>query len=301
MRASQKYFDPETLSRIQPLGLRARTLVEGFVAGLHRSPLRGHSIEFAQHREYTPGDDLRQVDWKVYARSDKYYLKQYEDETNLACYILLDQSESMLYRGEKSHLSKLEYAQLIACSLAHLVISQQDSAGLVTFSDNIDDWLPPSSSPSQFDDITGVLESGNHNARTDLAGTLQAVLGRISKPGLIVLISDLLDDPDALHSALRLARHARHDLLVIHILDSDELLFPFEQLSRFEGLEEAQDLIADPLLIGGAYRKAASEYCAKLELECRQIDVDYFRCLTEEPLSAGLSRVLASRQLRQRQ
>ncbi|WP_145086482.1 DUF58 domain-containing protein [Aureliella helgolandensis] len=298
MNASQKYFDPKVLAAVRPLGLRARTLIEGLVAGMHRSPLRGHSIEFAQHREYVPGDDLRQVDWKVYARSDKHYLKQYEDETNLTCYLMLDQSESMLYRGQQSSLSKVETAQLIACVLAYLVVSQQDSAGLITFSDGIDNWLPPSSSPVQFDDIVRVLESGKHNRRTEISETIQQTVQRATKPGLMILLSDLLDDREALLSALRLARYARHDVLVIQILDADELQFPFDQLSRFEGMEDASQVVTDPLLIGGAYRKAIAAYCQALESGCRQLDIDYFRVQTDESLAVCLPNILSSRQLR---
>ncbi len=159
MNASAKYFDPETLARIGPLGLRARSLVEGLIAGMHRSPLKGRSIEFAQHREYTPGDDTRQVDWKVYGRSDKIYLKQFEDETNLQCTIVLDISESMAYQGPASPLSKLEYAQLVTASLGYLVLSQQDAVGLATFKQEIETWLVPSASPTRWDDMLHALES----------------------------------------------------------------------------------------------------------------------------------------------
>lgn len=296
--ASQKYFDPKTLASIQPLGLRARTLIEGVVAGTHRSPLRGHSIEFAQHREYTPGDDVRQVDWKVYARSDKHYVKQYEDETNLLCYLLVDQSESMQYRGESSALSKLDYSHLVACSLAYLVITQQDSAGLITFSAGIDDWLAPSSSPNQFEDMIRVLEQGRHDQRTNVASAIEQSVQRISRPGVLVIISDLLDDIDQLQAAFRLARYAKHDVLVIQVLDSDEVDFPFDQLSRFEGLENQADLITDPLLIGGAYRRAMRDYCQSLDAACRKLDIDYFQLHTNQPLSVGLPSVLASRRLR---
>ncbi|MCA9129679.1 MAG: DUF58 domain-containing protein [Planctomycetales bacterium] len=295
MKPSPAYFDPETLSKIASLDLRARTLVEGLTAGLHRSPLRGHSIEFAQHREYVAGDDLRQVDWKVYARSDKHYLKQYEDETNLACYVLVDQSASMLYQGEQSFLNKLQYAQLIACSISYLVISQQDSVGLVTFSAGIDEWLPPLSSPSQFDDMIRIFEHGNHRPLTQLARTLEAVLKRIRKPSLLFLISDLLCDVDGLLTTLRLARYARHDVMVMQVLDSDELLFPFDQLGRFEGMEEPGHLVTDPVMIGGAYRKAAEEYCKQIELGCRQLEFDYFLTRTDTPLTTCLSQALAAR------
>ncbi len=312
MSKSQKYFDPETLARIGPLGLRARTLVEGLVAGQHRSPVRGHSIEFAQHREYVPGDDLRQVDWKVYARSDKYHLKQYEDETSLTCYLLVDHSQSMLYgqpslqseagHSQPSHsangLSKLQYAQLIAFSLAYLAIEQRDYAALMTFSDRIDDWLPPSGSPAQFEDMISVMERASHHPKTDLANVLQQAGQRFARRGLVVLISDLLDDVQAVLQSLRLLRLMGHDALLIHVLDRDEVEFPFDSMARFEGLENQPHVVADPRLIAQAYRQAIKLFCQQLEVGCRQIDIDYFRVLTDESLAAALPGILASRSLR---
>lgn len=307
MSKLQKYFDPETLARIGPLGLRARTLVEGLVAGLHRSPTRGHSIEFAQHREYVAGDDLRQVDWKVYARSDKYHLKQYEDETSLTCYLLVDHSQSMLYgdRGLQSDradtgggLSKLQYAQLIAVSLAYLVIEQRDFAALMVFSDGIDDWLPPSGSPAQFEDMISVMERAGHPPKTNLANVLQQASQRLPRRGLVVLISDLLDDVQPVLKSLRLLRLMGHDALLIHVLDRDEVDFPFDSMARFEGLENQPHVVADPRMIAQAYRQAVKEFCQQLEVGCRQIDIDYFRVLTDQSLAASLPGILAARSLR---
>lgn len=295
MNKSQKYFDPETLARIRPLGLRARTLVEGLVVGLHRSPLRGHSIEFAQHREYVPGDDLRQVDWKVYARNDRYYLKQYEDETNLTCYLLLDQSESMLYRGQSSSLSKLEYAQLIACSLAYLVISQHDSAGLITFSSEIDGWLPASSSPNQFDDFIGMMEQAKHGKRTSLAKVFGEIVKRLGRSSLWIILSDMFDEVDEVVHAMKVARHAGHDLILLHTLDNDEVEFPFDRMSQFDGLENLPSLTTDPLMIAGAYRKAVAEFQGQLQQSCQQMDADYFCVRTRQSLSEVLPQLLASR------
>lgn len=303
MSTSAKYFDPETLARIRPLGLRARTLVEGLVSGLHRSPLRGHSIEFAQHREYVPGDDLRQVDWKIYARSDKYYLKQYEDETSLSCYLMVDQSESMLYGGQlatppRPGLSKLQYAQLIACCIAYLIIDQRDYAALLTFSEAIDDWLPPSGSPAMFDDMVAVLERAARHRKTDLPRVLEAAVQRFHRRGLVVLISDLLDDAPGLLKTLRLVRYAGHDVMLVHVLDRDEVDFPFDSMSRFEGLEGLPAVVTDPRMIGQAYRQAMAGFCQELEVGCRQMDADYFRVLTDESLAAALPRILANRSAR---
>lgn len=295
---SQKYFDPETLARIRPLGLRARTLVEGLIAGLHRSPLRGQSIEFAQHREYAPGDDVRQVDWKVYARSDKYYLRQYEDETNFTCQLLLDQSESMQYRSSRHGLSKLDCAQLIACSLAYLLIAQQDRAGLLTFSSQIDDWLTPSSSPNQFDDMIRMMEATTGKPRTDIAQVVEHAVRQISTPCLLIILSDFLDDVDKLLAMLKLARYARHDVMLVHVLDPAELSFPFDQMTRFEGLEGFAPIVTDPLLIGGAYRKAVAAFCNSLEQGCKQLSFDYYRIRTDESLAATIPSMLSSRLIR---
>ncbi len=300
MNQTQKYFDPETLAKIRPLGLRARTLVEGVMSGLHRSPLRGHSIEFAQHREYVPGDDLRQVDWKVYARSDRYHLKQYEDETNLIVYLMLDTSESMQYRGTRSPLTKLEYAQLIVFSVAYLVITQQDSAGLATFSSQLDGWLPPRGVAAYLDDIIRLMESAPTGERTDLARVVELAAQRCSKPGVIVLVSDLLDDQSRLLTALKRLRHQRHDVIVVHVLDESELTFPFDRSTRFEGLEGLPEVITDPLLIGGAYRRAMAAFCSDLEVGCQQLGVDYHRMQTNESLAATLPQLLARRLMQRR-
>ncbi len=298
VKASHEYFDPETLASISSLGLRARTVVEGFLSGMHRSPLRGSSIEFANHREYVFGDDLRTVDWNVFARTDRYYVKQYEDETSLTCNILLDQSQSMHYQGKTSPLSKLEYAQLIACTLTYLVVTHQDRAGLVAFSESIDDWLQPSSSTLQFDEVVRLLNTASPKLKTDVAGTIKQVVSNLRRPGLLVVISDLLESPEPFCSALRLARLAGHDVMVISVLDKDEVQFPFDSATQFEGLEEMGRVVTDPVLIGGAYRAAMEAHQHALRKGCGQLGVDYFQVQTDRRLSSELPPILASRQLR---
>lgn len=301
MNSSTKYFDPETLARIRPLGLRALTLVEGLVAGLHRSPLRGQSLEFSQHREYVPGDDLRQVDWKVFARSDKHYVRQYEDETNLTAMILLDESESMEYRSNPNGLSKLEYAQLIACSLGYLITAQHDSVGLATFSNAISSWLRPGSSPAQLDDMIRLLEQKRSQPkRSQIPPVIQSCLDRLNKPNLIVLLSDLLDESTTMLRSFELLQLAGHDLLVLHVLDPWELSFPFDQTVEFTGLESIPALTVDPLMIGGAYRRAMNEFCRELELGCLKREADYHRVSTDQSLALSLPQVLARRSLRRR-
>jgi uncharacterized protein (DUF58 family) len=298
VNASAKYFDPETLARIGPLGLRARTLVEGLIAGMHRSPLKGRSIEFAQHREYTPGDDTRQVDWKVYARSDRIYLKQFEDETNLQCTILLDISESMVYRGTTSPLSKLEYAQLVTASLGYLVLSQQDAIGLATFKKDIETWLMPSASPTRWDDMLHALESTQGqqtHERSDIAQAVTLLAARLKRRGLIVLVSDLLNDAEKTLAALKLLKFQRHDVLVIHVLDRTEVDFKFDRATRFVGLEGYPSIAADPRFVGGAYRKAMQQFVATLRTGCEQMGMDYHLAVTDESLATALSQILARR------
>ncbi|MEO8270385.1 MAG: VWA domain-containing protein, partial [Aureliella sp.] len=225
--------------------------------------------------------------------SDKHYLKQYEDETSLTCYLLVDHSESMLY-GDKG-LNKLQYAQLIAFSLAYLVIEQRDFVALMTFSEAIDDWLPPSGSPVQFEDMVSLMERAVNHRKTNLPSVLEQAAQRLSRRGLVVLISDLLDDADAVLRSLRLLRLSGHDAMLIHVLDRDEVEFPFDTMSRFDGLEELPHLVTDPRLIAAAYRQAMADFCRQLEVGCRQIDIDYFRVLTDESLASSLPRLLAAR------
>ncbi len=295
MNVSAKYFDPETLSRIGPLGLRARCVVEGLIAGLHRSPLKGRSIEFAQHREYTPGDDTRQVDWKVYARSDKFYLKQFEDETNLQCTLMVDVSQSMSYRGPHSPLSKLDYAQLIAASLGYLILSQQDSVGLITFTDQVESHLLPSASPTRFDDLLSSLDTPAREIRSDIPQSLRLAGDRLVRRGLVVVISDLLTDPARLLAALKIMKVSRHDLLVLQVLDRTEIEFKFDHATRFVGLEGLPTITTDPRFVGTAYRKAMQSFLQTIKSGCEQLSIDYHLMTTDVSLAISLAQVLANR------
>ncbi len=265
------------------------------MAGLHRSPLRGHSLEFAQHREYVPGDDLRLVDWKVYAKTDRYYLKQFEDETNFTAYLLLDVSESMNYRGPKSALSKLEYAQLIIFSLAYLIVAQQDSVGLATFADELLAWLPPAGHSSHLDDVLHVISQPSGQLKTDFERVGTAVCQRCTKPGIVVIVSDLLGETTSLKNTLKQLRYQRHDTIVIHVLDESELQFPFDRPTLFQGLEGIADITADPLLIGNMYRQAMKNFCVEIAGGCQALGVDYHRIATNESLAASLPDLLARR------
>ena len=295
MESSQKFLDPRTLAKLKGLHLRARHIVEGFVAGLHRSPYHGFSIEFSEHREYTPGDDLRYVDWKVFGRSDKFYLKQYEDETNLICYLVLDTSESMQYCGPQSPMSKFEYAQAITAALAWLVLQQQDAVGLVTFDNQVRANVRPSSNPSHLQQILSVLESTQPQAKTDTGPIFHDLAERMNKRGVVIVMSDLFDNVDSMLAGLKHFRHRRHDVIVQHVLDPAELEFPFQQSTMFRGLEQMPEVVADPRFLRKAYLSEFEGYLRKVQSGCREHAMDYHLIRTDQRLDRALSTYLTAR------
>jgi uncharacterized protein (DUF58 family) len=294
--SSPTSIDPRTLAKLHGLRLRARHIVEGYVAGLHKSPYHGFSIEFAEHREYVPGDDLRYVDWKAFGKSDKVYLKQYEDETNLICYLVLDVSESMTYMSQGAALSKLEYAQSVAAALAWLVLRQQDAVGLAMFDNQIRAMIRPAGNPSHLDEVLHAMESGTANNKTAAGSIFHELAQRLTKRGLVVVLSDCFDDVDSLVAGLRHFRHRRHDVVLLHMLDPAELDFPFRGPIEFKGLEEFPDVQADPQMIKSAYLREFSTFRKSLEQACRSERIDYFLIRTDQQLDATLTSVLAARQ-----
>lgn len=289
-------LDPHTLAKLKGLHLRARHVVEGYVAGLHRSPYQGFSIEFAEHREYSPGDDLRHLDWKVYGKTDKLYLKRYEDETNLICHLVIDTSESMTYRGPDAALSKFEYAQCVAASLAWLVLHQQDAVGLVTFDDQIHTFLRPSSSPAQLKQIVQTLEAAKPAAKTSLGPILHELARRWTKRAIVIIFSDAFDDLNALLEGLKHLRHQRHDVALIQVLDMAEVDFPFQGPMQFNGLEQMLPIQVDPVAIRTAYLDELSAFRNKLELGCRAQQIDYALARTDRPVDLVLSSYLRARE-----
>jgi uncharacterized protein (DUF58 family) len=292
------YFEPQTLVKLQGLQLRARRIVEGYLAGLHRSPFHGHSIEFAEHREYTPGDDLRYVDWKVFARTDKYYVKQYEDETNLICYLVVDVSASMQYQGPQAAMSKLGYAQCLAAALAWLVLQQQDAISLVTFDDQIRANLPPSSSAPHLNHVLQLLESADSSKTTRVGAVLHELAGTLSRRGVVILISDFLDDLNSLLTGLRHLRHQRHDVVVLQLFDAAELDFPFHRPMLFRGLEQATKLLADPISLKRTYLAELNKHIDAIQHFCRESEIDYRLARTDQPFDVTLSSFLSSRMSR---
>lgn len=295
MESSQKFFDPQTLAKLHSLELRARLIVEGYVSGVHRSPFHGFSVEFAEHREYTPGDDVRYVDWKVFGRTDKYYLKQYEEETNLLCYLLLDTSQSMAYRGPSAALSKLEYAQCIAASLAWLVLQQQDSVGLVTFDAEIRALVRASSNPSHLEQLLHVMEIARPERKTAAGAVLHDLAERLKKRGIVIVLSDLLDRVPAVLAGLKHLRHRRHEVVVFHVLDPAELDFPFKGTTLFKGLEQLPDVLAEPAALRRAYLQQFGEFVREVKQGCREHRIDYVPVRTDQPVDAALTSYLTSR------
>ncbi len=290
------YLDPKTLTKISRLDIIARLVVEGFVTGLHRSPYHGFSVEFAEHREYVPGDDIKHIDWKVYARSDRYYIKQYEEETNLTATILVDGSESMRYQSDPELPSKIDYACYVAASLAYLILRQRDAASLVTFDQDIRSYVPPGSSPSHRNLLIGALNNIEPKLKkTNLGTVLHSMAERVRRKGLIIIISDLLDEPANILAGLRHFRHRRHEVIVFHVLDHAERNFPFRSMTRFRGLEDLGQVICDPGALRRAYLDELETYMAELRHGCRQDRIDYVPLDTSIPLDVALTSYLATR------
>jgi uncharacterized protein (DUF58 family) len=292
------FLDPQSLASLQGLELRARRIVEGYVAGLHRSPYRGFSNEFAEHREYTAGDDLRYVDWKVFGKSDRFYLKQFEEETNLICYLLLDTSESMQYQSPGAPLSKLAYAQCIAAALAHLVLHQHDAAGLVTFDSEIRQLVRPSSSPTQLKQLLHMMEQTRAERKTATAPIFHDLAERFIRRGIVVLISDLFDDVDSMLAGLQHFRHRRHDVIVLQVLDPAEIDFPFQQVTMFKGLEGLGNVVAEPRTLRAAYQYEVQTFVKNIRTGCRARQIDYLTIRTDEPLDTVLTTFLSARKKR---
>lgn len=288
-----RYFDPVVLARISNLTLRARRVVEGLMAGLHRSSLRGLSVEFSEHRAYAPGDELRRIDWKLFGRQDRYFVKEYEAETNLRAHLFVDASASMGYAG--AGVSKYDCAATIAASLAYLMLLQRDAVGLVVMGPAGPKVLAPRSQPHHLHAIIAELEAARPAGRTDVRAALAEVAGGLHRRGLCVLISDLLDDPDGLELGLRHLHHRRNDLMVLHLADRDELELPFAKVTRFVDLEDPLELTTDPREIRAEYRAAMAEHLGRVRGLCRRSGADYELVVTDEPLDGALVRYLARR------
>jgi uncharacterized protein (DUF58 family) len=291
-------LDPAMLARLQGLELRARRIVEGYVAGLHRSPYHGFSNEFAEHREYAPGDDLRYVDWKVYGKTDRFYLKQFEVETNLILYLVLDASESMQYQGPHAPMSKFEYAQCAAAALAFLVLHQRDAVGLAMFDQEIRQFIRPSSSPTQFKHLLHVMEETTAARKTSTGPIFHDLAERLGRRGIVVIISDLFDDVDTMLAGLKHLRHRKHDVIILHVLDPAEIDFPFQQVTMFKGLEASGEVITEPRSLQAAYQREVQAFLKQIRAGSRAHQIDYVMIRTDQPLDSVLTAFLSSRKKR---
>ena len=285
-KSFEDQLPPEAISRISRLEIQARQVVEGFLSGQHRSPYFGQSIEFVQHREYVPGDDIRRVDWKVWSKTDKYYIKQYEEETNLRTSILVDASESMQFGSGDT--TKFDYASTVAAALTYLLLRQQDAVSLSIFDEEIRTRTPSRSQQTHLGAILSVLAVQNPSQKTDMSQILRAVADEKSQRGMVVVISDLFVPPDDLFKGLRMLRKRGHDVLLFHILDDQELDFDFSGTTRFEGLEESGSLTCDPKSLREGYQSALQEFLEELRTRCARNVIDYQTIRTSEPIDAVL-------------
>lgn len=282
LSSREKFLDPKVLMGLGGLLVRARHVVEGAIAGMHRSPHKGSSVEFAEYKEYTEGDEIKHIDWKAFARFDKYYVKQFEDETNLSAYLLLDASGSMDFAS--GEVSKLLYAQTLAASFAYLLLRQGDAVGALVFDESPGLFLPPSTRSSHLDDVLHVLERMPGKGKTNISRALQSMAERVRKRGVMMLFSDMLDDAEEVMNIAKVMRKRRQEVAVFQILDPAEIELPYEGLTIFEGLEGEGDLLVDPDDIRERYREEMALHMQSIEKECREGDIEYFRVVTDQPL-----------------
>lgn len=286
--------DPTALARFGRLEVVVRQLVEGFMVGQHKSPYKGSSVEFVEHRQYTHGDEIRHIDWRAYGKTDRYYVKEFEDETNLRCHLLVDASGSMGYHGKT--LSKLDYSRYLASALGYLLLRQRDAVGVMTFDTEVRTRIEPSASLHSFQYLTSALEDCRPGGETSLAGVLEQALPSIKRRSMIVLLSDCFDDLTAFLRAIKQYRHARHEVVLLHIVTPEEENFPFSKPTQFRSLERArQRLLVDPHQLRAHYLEQYREFCAELSQQCLGAGIGYHKFLTTDPYHVALGAFLAAR------
>ena len=295
----RKYLDPLALAKVRSLELKARLIVEGYLSGQHKSPYHGFSVEFAQHREYVPGDDIKHIDWKVWGRTGRFYLKQYEEETNLVCWIMLDISESMRY-GSIAGMSKFDYACMSAAALAYLVLHQSDAVGFVTFDSEVKHFLKPSSQQSQLKEMVHFMNQGVGREKSNMAPLFHDMAERINRRALVFILSDMFEDLEPILAGLKHLRHKRHEVVLWNILDAAEVTFPFHESTLFRGMEQFPDLLTDPRSLKAAYLEQIEGHIHQLTKGCRDQNIDYVQLRTDTPLNVAMSSYLAHRLKRSR-
>lgn len=293
--AGTQYLSTEVLARVSNMQLLAKVVVEGFLLGLHRSPFHGSSVEFSEYRQYTAGEEIKHIDWKVYAKSDRYYIKRFEAETNLTCHILLDASASMSYKSRPEGLSKLQYGASLAACLAYFMINQRDSTGLTIFDSTIRSALPPRLGPTHLQRLLTELEGVKAGGDTNLSGPMSAMADGLKRRGLVIIISDLLDHAQSLRSALSRFRFQGHDMIVFHVMDDAELTFPFDSMTQFTDLESGQSAIVSPTGMRATYMREMKKYLGDVQKACADVKADYSLFNTQSPLELALSEYLHRR------
>jgi uncharacterized protein (DUF58 family) len=290
-----QFLNPRVVTRLSNMELRARLVVEGFITGLHRSPYHGFSVEFAEHRQYMPGDAIRFVDWKIYGRTDRYYIKQYEEETNLRSTIILDTSLSMGY-ASGDQVSKLEYGASLAAALAYLMIRQQDAVGLACFDEELRSYLPPHTTRAYLRQLLVNLQNARPSGRTGAARSLHQAADRMKRRGLVIIISDLMDDPAGVIGALKHLRHRKNEVIVMQVLDPMERTFAFGNDAVFRDMETAERITTLPWQIQASYRGAMAQFLETYKKECREHAIDYVTMDTATPFDVALTEYLARRE-----
>ena len=290
----RKYLEPETVSKLKGMELRARMVVEGFIAGLHKSPYHGFSVEFAEHRQYMPGDNIRDIDWKVYGKTDRFYIKQYEEETNLKGYLLLDCSRSMAYQSG-GVVNKLDYAGMLSGALSFMMLRQRDAVGLVTFDDKIRRYIPPRSKPGHLHLLLNEIAAQTPTDRTDVGSALHEMADRIKRRGLVIIMSDLLDEAENIISGLKHFRYNRHDVVVFHILDPRERDFAFGGEAVFKDMETGEELATMPYQIKKDFAAQVTQFTEQIATACRQSNIDYHPIDTAMSFDKALYAFLSKR------
>ena len=279
---------------LDSISLKAKMVVEGYIIGQHRSPYHGFSVEFAEHRSYEPGDEIRHIDWKLYGKTNKLYIKRYEEETNLRAHLILDTSKSMTYSSGK--ISKLEYGSYLLAALSYLMISQQDAAGVVLFDDSIRSFVPPKSTPSHLNTLLNILDVNTPGTDTKIEPVLHEMAERIKKRGLVIIISDLFDEPDNIINGLKHFRHSKQEVILFHILDRNELEFDFNSRTKFVDMESGEELTTDPWHVKNDYKNLIENLQDYYKTQCRLNLIDYVPLFTDDSLDKGLNKYFNKRQ-----
>ena len=294
MRETLKYLQPDVVAQFTTMELRARLVVEGFITGLHKSPYHGFSVEFTEHRQYMPGDEIKHIDWKAYAKTDRYYIKQFEEETNLKSYILMDASASMKY-ASRGHLPKIEYASYVAAALAYLMVEQRDAVGLTVYDETVRTTIPPRATQSNLRQLLKELDNLVPSNKTGIAASLHQVAEQIKRRGLVIVLSDFFDDPANVITAFKHFRHKGNEVIVMQVLDPLERSFAFGSDAVFKDIESQEELMTQPWHIQKAYQESMHQFLENYKRECRENAIDYLLLDTSTPFDKALMEYLTKR------